>query len=232
MLFNLYGFDPYRSNRTHSPTLNLIDCDFKYFFDMQALIQVETNNYFVAGEQYDDESDDSLKFLGIAGEDRGARINITSSTFKHSKFCKGLVTYKREETILFDDHKTFLNISSSYDRTVNITDDRNSSFIFIHDSVFENIGYHLVLNSLQERGGDETVAEISNWFDRDWPYFEDRGLILNLKGFAGSVEISNSTIQKNMVYIKDVLIEPYPITQKFIEPTNLKLSRFSINENI
>lgn len=35
-----------RSNRTHSPTLNLINCDFVYFLDdMQALIQVETNNY-------------------------------------------------------------------------------------------------------------------------------------------------------------------------------------------
>ena len=35
-----------------------------------------------------------------------------------------------------------------------------------------------------------------------------------------------------MVYIKDVLIEPYAITQKFIEPSNLKLSRFSINKNL
>ena len=33
VLFNLYAFDTYRSNRTHSPTLNLIDCDFEYFFD-------------------------------------------------------------------------------------------------------------------------------------------------------------------------------------------------------
>ena len=33
VLFNLYSFDSYRSNLTHSPTLNLIDCDFKYFLD-------------------------------------------------------------------------------------------------------------------------------------------------------------------------------------------------------
>ena len=46
VLFNLYAFDAVFSNRTHAPTLNLINCDFKYFFDKQALIQVETNNYF------------------------------------------------------------------------------------------------------------------------------------------------------------------------------------------
>ena len=100
VLFNLYGFDAYRSERTHSPELNLINCDFKYFFDMQALIQVETNNYFEAGIDYSSEADhhdaSENKFMGIAGEDRGARINITSSTFKHSKFCKGLITYRKE----------------------------------------------------------------------------------------------------------------------------------------
>ena len=46
VLFNLYAFDTVRSNRTHAPTLNLVNCDFKYFLDdIEALIQVETNNY-------------------------------------------------------------------------------------------------------------------------------------------------------------------------------------------
>ena len=45
VLFNLYAFDALHSNLTHSPTLNLYNCDFKYFHDKQALIQVENNNY-------------------------------------------------------------------------------------------------------------------------------------------------------------------------------------------
>ena len=45
MLFNLYSFDSLRSDRTHAPTINLIGCDFKFMFDKQALIQVETNNF-------------------------------------------------------------------------------------------------------------------------------------------------------------------------------------------
>ena len=45
VLFNLYAFDSTSSNRNHSPTLNLHNCDFKYFLDKQALIHTETNNY-------------------------------------------------------------------------------------------------------------------------------------------------------------------------------------------
>ena len=33
VLFNLYSFDSLSSNRTHAPTLNLHNCDFKYFLD-------------------------------------------------------------------------------------------------------------------------------------------------------------------------------------------------------
>ena len=235
VLFNLYGFDPFRSNRTHAPELNLIDCDFMYFFDMQALIQVETNNYYEAGNLYGTDketdlveavADDSVKFLGLAGEDRGARINITSSTFKHSKFCKGLITYKREESIVFDEHPHFCNISANYKRTENITDDRNSSFVVIEGSEFENIGYHFVLHALHKREEGIQSDAISDFFDRNWPVFEDRGLILNLQGFSGTVEISNSTINKNMVYIKDVLIQPYDLTQSFLDPDQIYLSKF------
>ena len=204
VLFNLYAFDGFRSNRNHAPELNLIDCDFMYFFDMQALIQVETNNYYEAGNLYGTDketdteegavADDTVRFLGLAGEDRGARINITSSTFKHSKFCKGLITYKREETIEFDDHPTFLNISANYKRDKNITDNRNSSHVVIEGSEFENIGYHFVLHALHKRGEGLESTATSSFFNRDWPVFEDRGLILNLQGFPGTVEISNSTI--------------------------------------
>lgn len=34
-------------------------------------------------------------FLVHVGDDRGARIDIRESTFKHSKFCKGMISYRR-----------------------------------------------------------------------------------------------------------------------------------------
>ena len=54
VLFNLYAFDAIHSNLTHAPTINLINCDFNYFFDKQALIQVETNNFVEMAVEYKD----------------------------------------------------------------------------------------------------------------------------------------------------------------------------------
>ena len=101
VLFNLYSFDPIHSKRVHAPTLRLINCDFKYFFNMQALIQVETNNLVEMGIVYDDDGRELIdedtrvedRFIAHLGADRGARIEIIDSTFKHSRFCKGMIVY-------------------------------------------------------------------------------------------------------------------------------------------
>ena len=60
-LFNLYAFDSMHSERTHAPTLNLIDCDFKYFFNQTSLIQVETNNFVELGLEYTYTSTDDVE---------------------------------------------------------------------------------------------------------------------------------------------------------------------------
>ena len=57
------------SERTHSPTLNLIDCDFKYFFNQTSLINVETNNFAELGIIFKEESErDPLTFELVVGE--------------------------------------------------------------------------------------------------------------------------------------------------------------------
>jgi len=38
--------------------------------------------------------DYSTTFYGFYGEDRGAQIRISNSTFAHSKFCRGLIFSK------------------------------------------------------------------------------------------------------------------------------------------
>lgn len=116
VLFNLYAFDAVHSNRTHAPTLNLIDCDFTYFIDKQALIQVENNNYVEMAtvvaegvlnfDQYPASQDlDEIdsQFMAKLGEDRGARIDIDGCTFKHSRFCKGMISYREVDPISYDD---------------------------------------------------------------------------------------------------------------------------------
>ena len=42
------------------------------------------------------------------GEDRGARIDIEGSTFKHSKFCKGMISYRSMQDIPFSKEPKFV----------------------------------------------------------------------------------------------------------------------------
>ena len=97
-LFNLYSFDALRSDRRHTPSLNLTNCEFRYFLgNMSSLIQVETNNFGVGGIEmssgvYSSNQKD-LVFPFFFGEDRGARIAINTTVFEHSSFCKGLIIY-------------------------------------------------------------------------------------------------------------------------------------------
>lgn len=53
------------SERTHSPTLNLIDCDFKYFFNQTSLIQVETNNFIELGVAFKKKLTTNTPFNGM-----------------------------------------------------------------------------------------------------------------------------------------------------------------------
>ena len=88
-LFNLYAFDSVRSNKVHAPTLNLINCDFKFFMGQTALIQVENNNFI----------DTKGQGRILVGEDRGANIHLEGSKFENSNFCKGLIVYQKLETL-------------------------------------------------------------------------------------------------------------------------------------
>ena len=98
----------------HAPTLNLINCDFKYFYNVTALIQVETNNFIEMGIEVDSDGDEERddekilsRFLVHVGDDRGARIDIQDSTFKHSKFCKGMVSYRKTQVVEYADEQNF-----------------------------------------------------------------------------------------------------------------------------
>jgi hypothetical protein len=48
--------------------------------------------------------------------------------------------------------------------------------------------------------------------DAEFDYLKNKGLVFNLQRFPGSIEIVNSTFSKNMVYIKDVMIEEYDLS--------------------
>lgn len=79
-LFNLYAFDSVHQPNKIVPTLNLVNCDFDYFLkNQEALILVETNNYFpqdITDEiSYTPTEDFEDRYIKI-GADNGAAILI------------------------------------------------------------------------------------------------------------------------------------------------------------
>ena len=79
----------------------------------------------------------------LAGEDRGARIEIVGSNFKHAHICKGLISYRKMQNITFAEEPKFIKLTSQFAREKNFTlsDNRTESFIRIKDSTFENLAY-------------------------------------------------------------------------------------------
>ena len=86
ILFNLYAFPEYRNKYNKPPEINILGCDFEYFLGgYESLINVETNNFIRQD-----------RVMAYVGAERGAIINIRDSVFKHSRFCRGMVVYRRQ----------------------------------------------------------------------------------------------------------------------------------------
>lgn len=97
VLFNLYSFDGLSSKSIITPTLNIFNCDFTYFLsNTESLINIETDN-IVYGAGGDNINTGTIKdkVFFYYGVDSGAVISIANSTFNNSKFCKGLIVYRR-----------------------------------------------------------------------------------------------------------------------------------------
>ena len=50
--------------------------------------------------------------MGLLGEDRGARLNITNTTVRNSNFCKGAIVYRRVKTISYIEEPRILNFTA------------------------------------------------------------------------------------------------------------------------
>lgn len=45
------------------------------------------------------------------GVDSGANISISNSSFNNSKFCKGLIVYRRQQSFTFNDTPRLVNMT-------------------------------------------------------------------------------------------------------------------------
>lgn len=91
---------------------------------------------------------EDIVFPFYFGEDRGARITITSSVFEHSKFCKGLIVYKKTEPMEQANNQLLFNITANQNNLLPKSSDRTPSFILISKSTFINLAYSEILTHI------------------------------------------------------------------------------------
>jgi hypothetical protein len=181
-LFNLYAFDEFRSHRTHTPTLDIVNCTFSYFLDKHnSLIQVETNNLDSWGVTYSYDDNGALvvdttdEFYVMHGEDRGAKITITDSQFKHMTFCRGMIWYRRQEAMTYDNYPTFVNISAQLTNDKREYDPYEESYIRIRDSEFDNFGFLQAIQALRLVADSQSIYGAYTWQNP-----MNQGMILNV----------------------------------------------------
>ena len=74
----------------------------------------------------------------------------------------------------------------------NIPDDRDSSFIRIKSSTFENLAYQQLLSVLSNLKVKDTVncgSGTTDFLACVFEPYDHRGFVLNVKGFPGTIQI-------------------------------------------
>ena len=181
-----------RTNNKNPPKLHIENCKFKFFVNKHdALIQVETNNLGYFGEEREDEEGgyEDHRFLTYYGEDRGANIAIVDSEFYSNSFCKGLIYYRRFDSVFFDDYQQMLNFTANYQGVTDQEEDaaKTQNVIKIKDSVFQNTGFHQVVSAVNLDSNRHNYSEETFISDIEWKQFMDQGSVLNVNGFSGAV---------------------------------------------
>lgn len=155
-LFNLYAFPDYQSVYKSPPSLTISNCDFEYFVgNYESLINVEYNNLQRITKDISTTDDDgtvetlTYDFFAQNNADKGAKISISSSTFKHSRFCKGLITYRKDWNIT-NARGSYLNYNHLFSNKKNKD---TGSYITISSSTFYNLNWLSSVNALASYGG-------------------------------------------------------------------------------
>lgn len=197
VLFNLYNWDRQRSYTPDSrASLTLTNCQFYYFLaDYESLINVETNNMVIVQPA----AEGASPYIEELGDNRGAIIDIASSKFYHSRFCKGMITYKKRPILEPQYDVLVYGLSSTNSIELPQIDD---SLITIQSSHFENLNYGRVIKTLSLL--TNATLPISELTSVDYPVFDNHGAVLNLQGFPGGIRVDDSKFIRNMAFIPDI----------------------------
>jgi hypothetical protein len=124
---------------------------------------------YAEGQSGSTNNDNTVTYYNSNGADRGAKITITNSVFKHSRFCKGMIVYRPSLYVSSEDFRTIVNQTNLY-MTKPLKNDTDA-FILISGSTFNNLNAYTKVRSL---GFINSVIEVNTGGALDTfsvPYF-------------------------------------------------------------
>lgn len=145
--------------------------------------------------------------------DRGAIIYIDSSTFKHSRFCKGMIAYRKPA---YDPlARGLLNLTNLFMTTPSGLEIGSS--ITLKDSTFDNLNAFTNLSALAIYEGKEVkVTMVEDTVDSfEVPAFIHKGIVLNIQDFNGKVEITGCTFKRNTHFIPSIYYSTHSNSDTF-----------------
>lgn len=158
---------------------------------------------YASGQSGTTTNDNSRSYYNYNGADRGAKITITGSIFKHSRFCKGMIVYRPSLYVSSEDFRTIVNQTNLY-MTKTLKNDTDS-YILVSGSTFTNLNAYTKVNSLSYMDSSIEVNTGGALDAFTVSYFKNKGIVLNVEDFGGRIEFVDSTFDKNMHYIPAIM---------------------------
>ena len=149
-----------------------------------------------------------MDFFSYYGGSRGARIDIRNSDFKVSRFCLGLITYRKP--LYIKNIRSFVNFTHHLLPSATYND--TGSFIIIKDSSFNNLNFLTNITALAIYDGVTPTRSFQGKNSLEsiqYDAFIHKGIILNVEDFNGTIEIDDCSFQNNFHFIPEIMNKPY-----------------------
>ena len=113
-----------------------------------------------------------------------------------------MIVYKKRPILYGTDSVEVTNNLDIISYSEIIEDPVERSLIDINSSVLYNLNHGKMITTLSLLDG--ATLPVVGLDDMEYPTFDNHGIVLNLQGYPGSVNIRNSQITNNMAFIPDV----------------------------
>ena len=161
------------------------------------MIHVETDNLSRIVRNHSLKANSTLinvTYITLSGLDLGISLYITNSNFSFSRFCRGLIYY-RKFTPDISPFSSFINLSTLQ------TKKRQPPLIYIFNSNFVMLNSYTNLTALQSLTTPHYL-QIQAGIRYKIP--AHRGIVLNVEDFEGPIELLQNQITHNAQFVPEL----------------------------